>query len=127
MPSLNLCVFCGNLVRDPELRHAPSGTEVCNFTIAVNEIRGKDADRKEETLFMRCVAFKSTATVITSHCKKGDQVLVTGRLQERSWEDRESGATKKSIELLVDRFQFIPRWEWSRQSSKPDDDSSASF
>lgn len=131
MPTMNLFVGCGNLTRDPELRYAPSGTAICNFTIAINHVSGggdTGREKKEETLFLRCSSFQKTAELANTHCRKGDPILVTGRIQQREWED-DSGAKRQSFELVVERLQFLAgrRDQSSSGSTKSRDDSSASF
>lgn len=132
MASFNLFVGIGNLTRDPELKYTPSGAPVCKMTVAINRISGggdTGKEKREDTLFLNCTAFQKTAELANTHCHKGDPVLVSGHLQQHSWEDRETGAKKTTIELIVDRLQFLKGRgdQSSNGSTKSRDDSSAAF
>ena len=101
---LNHVAMQGRLTKDPELRFTQSERAVCTIRIAcdrdfANKDGGRDAD------FMDCVAWNSTAEFLSSHFAKGDQIIVTGRLQNRSWDDRE-GNKHQATEIIVDRVYF---------------------
>lgn len=105
--SLNVCVFMGNLGGDPELTYLPSGVGVANFSIACSR-KWKDkqsGEIKEETDWVRCVAFNRRAEVIAEHFKKGSQIHVTTQMRNRSWEG-EGGKKHWITEFLVQDFQF---------------------
>lgn len=97
MASFNKVIMMGNLTRDPELRTIPSGQNVCEFGIAVNEkYKGK-----ETTMFLDCVAWGKTAEFTHNYKRKGDSVLLEGKLTQDSWEDKNTGQKRTKIKLTV--------------------------
>lgn len=109
---INRVVLVGRFVRDPELRHTPSGTPVTDFTIASNRTYIVNSERKEEVSFIRCTAWAKGAEIIAEYCKKGHRIGLDGRLRQHSWEDQ-SGNKRSSIEVVVDNFQFLTPKEGS--------------
>ena len=104
---LNKVLLFGNLTRDPELRALPSGGQVANFGIATNRVyKDKNGQKQEATEFHNIVAFGRQAEVIGQYCKKGKAVYIEGRLQTRSWDDKESGQKKYRTEVIIENFQF---------------------
>ncbi|NNM83861.1 single-stranded DNA-binding protein [Candidatus Parcubacteria bacterium] len=104
---LNKVFLYGNLTRDPELKALPSGSQVANFGIATNRTyKDKNGARQEATEFHNVVAFGRTAEVIAQYMKKGRPIFVEGRIQTRSWDDKESGKKNYRTEIVVDNFQF---------------------
>jgi single-strand DNA-binding protein len=95
----------GNLASDPELRFTPSGAAVANFTVASTP-RTFDRQSQEwkdgETLWMRCSVWREQAENVAESLTKGTRVVVSGRLTQRSWEDRDSGQKRTAVELQVD-------------------------
>jgi single-strand DNA-binding protein len=87
---LNKVMIIGNVGRDPEMRYMPSGQPVTSFSVATAR-RWKDAvgERREETEWFNVVAWGNLAEICKQHLGRGQQVYVEGRLQTRSWEDRE--------------------------------------
>lgn len=104
---LNKVLLYGNLTRDPELKALPSGGQVANFGLATNRTyKDKSGAKQETTEFHNIVAFGRTAEVIAQYCKKGRPIYVEGRLQTRSWDDKENGKKNYRTEIIVDTFQF---------------------
>lgn len=104
---LNKVFLYGNLTRDPELKALPSGSQVANFGIATNRTyKDKSGAKQEATEFHNIVAFGRTAEVIAQYMKKGRPIFVEGRIQTRSWDDKESGKKNYRTEIVVDNFQF---------------------
>jgi single-strand DNA-binding protein len=104
---LNKVFLYGNLTRDPELKALPSGSNVANFGIATNRTyKDKNGAKQEATEFHNIVAFGRTAEVIAQYMKKGRPIFVEGRIQTRSWDDKESGKKNYRTEVVVDNFQF---------------------
>lgn len=101
-------IISGNLTRDPELRSTPSGAKVCSFTVAVNRTY-KDANgaNQESVSFIDCSAWNRLAEVIQQYGKKGSGVLVCGRLDQRSWDDKNTGQKRSRVEIVVEDFNFI--------------------
>lgn len=109
--NLNQVTLIGRLTRDPEQKALPNGTAVANFSIATSRT-WKDAktnEKKEETEFHNCVAFGRTAEVIGQYLKKGQLVNVVGRLQTRSWEDKDTKKKLYRTEIIVDQMQMGPK------------------
>lgn len=99
--SVNKVILVGRLGQDPEVRYAPSGTAVANFTIATNEVRrDRDGNNQEITDWHKIVAFGKTAEFLEQYIKKGDMVYVEGKLQTRSWEDKD-GVKRYVTEVLT--------------------------
>lgn len=104
---LNKVFLYGNLTRDPELKALPSGGQVVNFGLATNRTyKDKNGAKQEATEFHNIVSFGRTAEVIAQYMKKGRPMFVEGRIQTRSWDDKESGKKNYRTEIVVDNFQF---------------------
>src|SRR3989344_1840972 len=107
---LNRAILVGNLTRDPELRSLPSGVKVCSFSIATNRVwKDKNGARQEATDYHNIVVFGRSAETVAQYMKKGNSILVEGRIQTRSWEDKTSGEKKYRTEIVADRTQFGPK------------------
>ena len=106
---INKVILFGNLTRDPELRALPSGMNVVNFSIATNRVyRDREGKKQEQADFHNIVVFGRQADVVAQYLKKGRAVFVEGRLQTRSWDDKQSGEKKYRTEVVADRVQFGP-------------------
>lgn len=109
MGSVNKVILVGNLGRDPELRHAPSGAAIASFTLATNEVwTNKDGQREMKTEWHRIVAFGKLAEICCQYLTKGKQVYLEGRLQTRSWEDRE-GNKRYATEIVASNMVMLGR------------------
>lgn len=100
--SWNRVELIGNLTRDPEMRYTPSGAAVVTFTVATNRTFVSDGEKREEADFHRCVAWNKLAELCNQLLKKGNRVFVSGRLQNRSWEDQTSGQTRYITEIVIE-------------------------
>lgn len=100
--SWNRVELIGNLTRDPELRYTPQGSAVVSFSIATNRTFISDGEKKEEADFHRIVAWNKLAELCSQLLKKGNRVFVSGRLQNRSWEDQQSGQTRNVTEIVIE-------------------------
>lgn len=106
--SFNKVILMGNLTADPETRTTPNGQTVTSFTIAVNRsVRTSDGNRREETSFINCTSWGAQGETIAKYVQKGRQLLVSGRLQQRSWEDKETGKKRSAIDVVVEEFSFV--------------------
>lgn len=104
---LNKAIIVGNLTRDPELKSLPSGMTVCQFSMATNRVwKDKNGAKQESADFHNIVVFGRTAESVAKFMKKGSQIMVEGRIQTRSWEDKTSGEKKYRTEIVADSVQF---------------------
>ena len=107
---LNKAILIGNLTRDPELKSLPSGIKVCSFSIATNRVwKDKNGARQEAADYHNVVVFGRQAETVAQYMKKGSSILIEGRMQTRSWEDKNSGEKKYRTEVVADRTQFGPK------------------
>ena len=115
---LNHIVIMGRLTRDPELRRTGSGIAVASFTVAVDrDFGGRDGGEKE-TDFIDCVAWRQTGEFVSKYFAKGRMIVVSGRLQIRSWTDKE-GNKRRTAEVVADNCYF--------GDSKRDGDAGSAF
>jgi single-strand DNA-binding protein len=108
MVSFNRVVLAGNLTRDPELRFTNNGIPVCQFGIAVNRVRSKS----EEVDFFDITAWRELGETIANYKKKGDPILVEGKLQYRTWEAQD-GSKRSKVDVVADNVQFLGRGDSS--------------
>lgn len=107
MRGFSKAIITGNLTRDPELRSTPNGANVCSFSVAVNRVyRDASGEQKEDVSFIDCSAWGRLAEMISQYAKKGTGVLVSGRLDQRSWEDKNTGQKRSHVEIVVEDFNF---------------------
>lgn len=107
--NLNKVFVVGNLTRDPELRQTPSGQSVCTFGVATNTFfTDKGGAKQRRSEFHNIVAWGRQAEIINQFLKKGSLVLVEGRLQTRTWQDKQ-GQNHRTTEIISERIQLGPR------------------
>ena len=100
-------IIVGNITRDPELRSTPSGAQVCSFSVAVNRnYKDSSGANQESVSFIDCTAWGRAGEIIAQYAKKGSGILVSGRLEQRSWEDKE-GQKRSRVEIVVEDFNFV--------------------
>lgn len=106
--NLNKATLVGRVTKDPESRALPGGGAVVNFGVATNRTwKGKDDQKQEETEFHNIVAFGKLAEIIARYVKKGQLILIEGRIQTRSWEAE--GIKKYRTEIVAEEMQMGPR------------------
>lgn len=106
--AFNKVILLGNLTADPEQRTTPSGQSVTSFSLAVNRTwNDANGQRQEETSFINCTAWGQRGETIAKYVSKGRQLLVSGRLQQRSWDDKETGKKRSTIDVIVEEFSFV--------------------
>ena len=104
---INKVQVLGNLTRDPELKALPTGTSVCNFSVATNRVwKDKNGAKQEAVEFHNVVVFGATADNVAKYMMKGSQIYVEGRLQTQSWEDKSTGAKKYRTEIVAEQVKF---------------------
>ena len=104
MVSFNKVILAGNLTRDPELRFTQNGTPVCGFGLAVNRVFSKN----EEVDFFNVSAWRDLGERVANYTKKGDPILVEGKLQYRTWEAQD-GTKRSAVDVVADNVQFLSR------------------
>jgi len=102
---LNHITIMGRLTRDPELRRTGSGIAVTSFTLAVDRDFGKNDQGERETDFIDCVAWRQTGEFVSKYFTKGRMAVVSGRLQIRSWNDKD-GNKRRTAEVVADNVYF---------------------
>jgi single-strand DNA-binding protein len=109
MANFNKVILAGNLTRDPEMDYMPSSqTAKTKFGLAVNRKRkSQDGQVHESTCFVDCVAFGKQAETINQYMTKGQPILVEGRLHFSQWQDKQTGANRSKLEVVVEGFQFL--------------------
>lgn len=117
MRGFSKAIITGNLTRDPELRTTTNGNNVCSFSVAVNRtFKGNDGETKEEVSYIDCVAWGKLGEVISQYAKKGSGVLVSGRLNQRSYEGKD-GVKRYRTEIVAEDFNFVGANPASRDGS----------
>jgi single-strand DNA-binding protein len=107
MGSVNKVILIGNLGADPELKYTPSNRPVCNLSLATNEVfKDKSGQRQERTEWHRVTVWGDSAENCSKYLAKGRPVYIEGRLQTRSWDDKE-GKKRYSTEVVADRVVFL--------------------
>ena len=108
MASVNKVILIGNLGRDPEVRYTPSGSAVCNISLATTRNwKSRDSgERQEETEWHRVVFYDRLAEIAGEYLKKGRSVFVEGRLKTRKWQDKE-GKDQYTTEIIADQMQLL--------------------
>ena len=106
--SLNKVMLIGNLGKDPELRFTSSGVPVATFTIATNESwKDQDGNLQERTEWHNIVAWRKLAEICGEWLKKGKKVYIEGRIQTRSYDDKNTGAKKYMTEIVADSMIML--------------------
>ncbi len=108
MASVNKVILIGNLGRDPEVRYTPSGSAVCNVTLATTRSwKSKESGEKmEETEWHRIVFYDRLAEIAGEYLKKGRSIYVEGRLKTRKWTDKD-GAEKYTTEVIAQEMNML--------------------
>jgi single-strand DNA-binding protein len=116
--SVNKVILLGNVGKDPEIRSTGGGTMVANFTLATSD-RQKDAQGnwQERTEWHNMVAFTRLAEIVRDYVKKGSKLYVEGKIQTRSWDDKETGVKKYRTEIIVNDISLLSGREDGGSSS----------
>lgn len=118
---LNHVAIMGRLTRDPELRHTQSGTAVTSFTLAVDRDFKDKNNGETATDWISCTAWKGTAEFVTRYLQKGRMVIVDGRLQTRSYQDRD-GNKRTAVEVVADHVYFGDSKRKESEGNAPEDE-----
>jgi len=106
--SVNKVILLGNVGKDPEMRSTGGGTLVANFTLATSD-RQKDAQGnwQDRTEWHNLVAFTRLAEIVRDYVKKGSKLYIEGKIQTRSWDDKDSGAKRYRTEIIVNDISLL--------------------
>lgn len=105
--SVNKVILLGRLGQDPELKYTPGGTPVCNFSLATTEAwTDKSGQKQEKTEWHRVVVWGKLAELCNQYLAKGRQAFLEGKLQTRSWDDKD-GNKRYTTEVLASTVQFV--------------------
>ncbi len=108
MASFNKVILMGNLTRDPEVRYTPKGSAVTDIGLAVNRVYSTDnGEKREETTFVDVTLWGRTAEIAGEYLKKGRPVLIEGRLQLDSWDDKQSGQKRSKLKVIGESMQLL--------------------
>ena len=108
MPNYNKVILMGNLTRDPEVRYTSGGTAIAKLGMAINRTwTNKEGQKQEETTFVDVDAFGRQAEVIGQYLKKGRPVMIEGRLKLDQWDDKQTGAKRSKLGVVLEGFQFL--------------------
>jgi single-strand DNA-binding protein len=99
---INVVTIIGNLTRDVDLRATQNGKHVANFSIANN----RTFSGEKQTSYFNCIAWGKTGELLNQYCQKGSKVAITGRLQQRTWEDKD-GKKNYAVEIVAESIQFL--------------------
>ncbi len=106
--SVNKVFLLGNVGKDPEIRSTGGGTMVANFSLATSDrFQDQQGNWQERTEWHNLVAFKRTAEIVRDYVKKGSKLYIEGKIQTRSWDDKETGAKKYRTEIIVNDLSLL--------------------
>lgn len=120
MGSVNKVILLGNLGSDPDLKYTQGQKAVCNFSLATNEVwKDKNGQRQEKTEWHRIVVWGTQAENCQKYLSKGRSVYIEGRLQTRSWDDKD-GNKKYTTEIVTDHVVFLAAGKDSGRQNSSD-------
>lgn len=119
--SINKVCITGNLTRDAELRATQGGMQILNFGVAVNDRRKSPQTGNWEDYpnFIDCVMFGTRAEAISRHISKGTKVAIEGKLRYSSWNDKQTGAKRSKLEVIVDEIDLMSGRSQQAQPQQP--------
>ncbi len=109
MANLNKVMIIGNLTADPEVRTTPRGNSVAELRLAVNRVSSgpNDGERREETTYLDVTCWGRTAEIAGQYLAKGRPVFIEGRLQQDTWEDKQTGQKRSKIRIVAENMQLL--------------------
>ncbi len=118
--SVNKVILLGNVGKDPEIRSTGGGTVVANFSLATSD-RYQDAQGnwQDRTEWHSLVAFKRLAEIVRDYVKKGSKLYIEGKIQTRSWDDKDSGAKRYRTEIIVNDLSLLSGRDEGSPYSRP--------
>jgi len=104
----NKFILGGRLTRDPELRVTPTGTAICQFSVATSrKFKTEGQAEREEVSFIDCEAWAKTGELIAKHFTKGKAIFCEGRIKQDTWEDKTTKEKRSKLKMVVENFQFV--------------------
>lgn len=127
--NINEIIVAGRLGKDPELKSTPNGTKVASFSVGTSRTwEDNNKQKQEQTEWFNCIAFGRTAEVIAQYFTKGKPIYLKGRMQTRSWDDKEiAGRKLYRTEMIVEKFYFFPKNEGSANTSTNEHDQTPKY
>jgi single-strand DNA-binding protein len=117
--SVNKVFLLGNVGKDPEIRTTGGGTAVANFSLATSDrFQDQQGNWQDRTEWHNLVAFKRLAEIVRDYVKKGTKLFIEGKIQTRSWDDKETGAKKYRTEIIVNELSLLSGREEGGGSSR---------
>lgn len=109
MANLNKVMIIGNLTADPDVRTTPRGNSVTELRLAVNRMSSgpNDGERREETTYLDVTCWGRTAEIAAQYLSKGRPVFIEGRLQQDTWEDKQTGQRRSKIRIVAENMQLL--------------------
>ena len=109
MANLNKVMIIGNLTADPDVRTTPRGNTVAELRLAVNRVSSgpNEGERREETTFLDVTCWGRTAEIAGQYLAKGRPVFIEGRLQQDTWEDKQTGQKRSKIRIVAENMQLL--------------------
>lgn len=108
--NVNKSIVIGRLTRDPEVKTTPNGTTLCTLSVATStQWKDNNGQKQSKTEFHNVIAWGKQAEVIGQYFVKGQEIYVEGRLETRSWEDKDTGKKMYRTEIVLERFDFGSR------------------
>lgn len=108
MATFNKVILMGNLTRDPELTYTPGGAPICKFSVALNEkYKKQSGEQVEKVHYIDVTAWAKTGEMIAQYFKKGNPILLEGKLQQDRWEDKNGGGNRSKVSVTAERFSFV--------------------
>jgi len=106
--SINKATLIGNVGKDPEVKFLPSGSAVANFTLATSErFKDKSGEFQERTEWHNLVAYQRLAEIVRDYVKKGSKLYIEGRIQTRSWDDKDTQQKRYRTEIVVNDLVLL--------------------
>ncbi len=124
MASFNRVILVGNVTRDIELRHIPSGTAVTDLSIAVNERIKRNEQWVDDVNFFDVTLWGRTAEIASMYLQKGSPVLIEGRLKQDTWE-QEDGQKRSKVKIIGERMQMLGAKSGNAPHASPSDSTSS--
>ncbi|MBQ7023600.1 MAG: single-stranded DNA-binding protein [Akkermansia sp.] len=109
MANLNKVMIIGNLTADPEVRTTPRGTSLTELRLAVNRVSSgmNEGERREETTYLDVTCWGRTGEIAAQYLAKGRPVFIEGRLQQDTWEDKQTGQRRSRIRIVAENLQLL--------------------